>query len=102
MLKTKITIESVFSNVKEYFKESHRLSPLAFYCELCETTLVCGASAILTYTVLNPATKIFIPLFFIGSILGLISTIIRKAAPTIFLTSWFIMMNFIALIKLFG
>ena len=55
MLKTKITIETAFSSVKEYFKESHRLSPLAFYCELCETTLVCGASAILTYTVLNPA-----------------------------------------------
>ena len=102
MLKIKTTIDSVFSNVKGYFKESHRLSPFAFWCEISETILLVGASAILTWTVLDPATKIFIPLFFIGSILGLISTIIRKAAPTIFLTSWFIMMNFIALIKLFG
>jgi hypothetical protein len=102
MLKTKITIETAFSNVKEYFKESYRLSPLAFYCELCETILVCGASAILTYTVLNPATKIFIPMMFIGSILGVIATFKRKAAFAIILTTWFVIMNFIALITLFG
>tara|TARA_Y100000782_G_scaffold106238_1_gene127033 strand:+ start:84 stop:365 length:282 start_codon:yes stop_codon:yes gene_type:complete len=92
----------VFSNVKGYFKESRKLSPLAFYCEFGETILVCGASAILTYTVLNPATKIFIPMMFVGSILGVISTFHRKAAFAIILTSWFVIMNFIALITLFG
>ena len=102
MSKTKITIDSVFSNVKEYFKESYRLSKVAFYCEMGEAFLVCGASAILTYTVLDPATKIFIPMMFVGSILGVISTFNRKAAFAIFLTSWFVIMNFIALIKLFG
>ena len=102
MLKTKITIESVFSNVKEYFKESHRLSPLAFYCEFGETILVCSASAILTYTVLNPATKLFIPMMFIGSILGVIATFKRKAAFATILTTWFVIMNLIALITLFG
>ena len=102
MLKTKITIETAFSSVKEYFKESHRLSPFFFFCELCETILVCGASAILTYTVLNPATKIFIPMMFIGSILGVIATFKRKAAFAIILTTWFVIMNFIALITLFG
>ena len=102
MLKTKTSIGSVFSNVKEYFKESHRLSPLAFYCEFGETILVCSASAILTYTVLDPATKIFIPMMFVGSIMGVIATFNRKAAFAIILTSWFVIMNFIALITLFG
>ena len=88
--------------IKEYFKESHRLSPLAFYCEFGETILVCSASAILTYTVLNPATKLFIPMMFIGSILGVVATFKRKAAFATILTIWFVIMNFIALITLIG
>ena len=92
----------MIKHVIKYFKESYRLSPLAFYCELCETILVCGASGILTYTVLNPATKIFIPMFFIGSILGVIATFYRKAAFATILTIWFVIANFVALITLFG
>ena len=84
-----------------YFKESYRLSPFAYYCEFLETVFLVGASAVLTWTVLDPATEIFIPMYLIGSILGLISTVIRKAAFTIFLCSWFVVMNTIALIKLF-
>ena len=92
----------MIKHVIKYFKESYRLSPLAFYCELCETILVCGASGILTYTVLNPATKIFIPMFFIGSICGVIATFYRKAAFATILTMWFVIANFIALLTLFG
>jgi hypothetical protein len=88
--------------IYNYFKESYEKSKIAFYCELGETILVCGASAILTYTVLNPATKMFIPMFFFGSILGMISTFYRKAAFATVLTGWFVVANFIALIKLFG
>jgi|TARA_B100001105_G_C22181744_1_gene353084 hypothetical protein len=102
MSKTKITIGSAFSSVKNHFKESYRLSKVAFYSELCEAVLVGGASAILTFTVLDPATKIFIPMYFIGSALGVISTVIRKASFATVLTGWFTIMNFIALIKLFG
>ena len=87
--------------VVAYFKESYRLSPFAFYCELVETIFLVGASAVLTFTVLDPATHIFIPIYLIGSILGLISTVIRKAAFTIILCSWFVVMNTIALIQLF-
>ncbi len=83
------------------FKESHRLSPTAFYCEMAEALFLISASAILTFTVLNPATKIFIPMYFIGSILGVISAVIRHAAFVIVLCSWFTLMNAIALVKLF-
>jgi hypothetical protein len=85
----------------EYVKESHRLSPVAFYCEMVETILLIIASAILTFTVLDPATKIFIPLYLLGSILGVISTVIRKAAFAIVLCAWFVVMNSIALVQLF-
>ena len=88
-------------SVVAYFRESYRLSPFAFYCELGETIFLVGASAVLTWTVLDPATEIFIPMYLAGSILGLISCVIRKAAFTIFLCSWFVVMNSIALVKLF-
>ena len=91
----------MITNVRNFWKESFRLSPTAFYCELLEATFLISASAILTFTILIPATKIFIPMYFIGSILGVVSAIIRKAAFVIVLCSWFTIMNFIALIKLF-
>jgi|TARA_B100002019_G_C21272207_1_gene603009 hypothetical protein len=85
----------------DFCKESYRLSPVAFYCELAETTILIVASAVLTFTVLDPATKIFIPMYLIGSILGVISTVIRKAAFAIVLCAWFVVMNSIAMIALF-
>ena len=88
------------NGVVRYFRESYRLSPFAFYCEFFETLFLVSASAVLTWTVLDPATEIFIPMYLIGSILGLISTVIRKAAFTIFLCSWFVVMNTIALIQI--
>ena len=91
----------VFKIVVKYFKQSYKQSKVAFYCELCEAVLVGGASATLTLTVLDPATKVFIPLYFVGSIMGVISTTIRKAAFATILTSWFTIMNAIALVKLF-
>ena len=89
-----------YKKVVEYFKESHRLSPLAFWCELVECLLLVGASAVLTYTVLDPAMWIFVPLYMTGSFLGIISAVIRKAAMVIFLCSWFTLANLIALITL--
>ncbi len=68
---------------------------------MIEALFLISASAVLTFTVLNPATKIFIPMYLIGSILGVISAIIRQAAFVIVLCSWFTLMNTIALIKLF-
>ena len=91
----------IVNTVINYFKESYKQSKVAFYCELCEAVLVGGASATLTLTVLDPATKVFIPMYFVGSIMGVISTTIRKAAFATILTSWFTIMNAIALVKLF-
>ena len=91
----------IVNTVMNYFKESYKQSKVAFYCELCEAVLVGGASATLTFTVLDPATKVFVPMYFVGSMMGVISTTIRKAAFATILTSWFTIMNGIALVKLF-
>jgi hypothetical protein len=88
-------------SVIKFFKDSYRLSPVAFYCEMVEAVFLITASAILAFTILEPATKIFIPIYLIGSILGVCSAIIRKAAFVIVLCSWFVLMNSFALFQLF-
>ena len=87
--------------VKSFFKESYRLSPVAFYCEMIEAVFLITASAILSFTILDPATKLFVPMYLIGSILGIVSAVIRQAAFVILLCSWFTAMNLFALIQLF-
>jgi len=91
----------MIKRIREHFRKSYELSPTAYYCELAETTLLIAASAILTFTVLDPATKIFIPLYFVGSCLGIVSTIIRVAPVATILCTWFAIMNLVAMIQLF-
>ena len=64
------------NSIITFFKDSYKLSPVAFYCELVEAMFLISASAVLTFTVLDPATKIFIPMYLIGSVLGVCSAII--------------------------
>ena len=87
--------------IKQFLKDSYTSSPVAFYAEMAEAALLICASAVLAYTVLAPATKIFIPMYLIGSILGVVSAVIRKAAFVIVLCSWFVIMNTISLVQLF-
>ena len=76
----------------DYFKESYQKSKLAFYCEIFETLLLVTGSAILSFTILDPATKIFVPLYLVGSVLAMVSTYIRRSSA-ILLVAWFTIMN---------
>ena len=78
----------MISKIIEFFKNSYRTSPLAFYCEMIEAVFLIAASAILSFTILDPATTIFVPMYLIGSLLGVISAVIRQAAFVIVLCSW--------------
>ena len=91
----------MIAKVKNFVKESYEQSPLAFFCEMAEATLLISASAVLTYTVLDPATRIFIPLYFVGSCLGIVSTVIRVVPMATILCTWFAVMNLVAMIQLF-
>ena len=92
----------MLTNIVEFFRNSYKLSPLAFYCEMIEALFLISASAILSFTILDPNGWHFVPLYLIGSMLGVISAIIRKAAFVIILCSWFTVMNIIALAQLIG
>ena len=89
-------------NIKQFWINSYKLSPLAFYCEMIEALFLISASAILSVTILDPDGWTFVPLYLIGSILGIVSAIIRKAAFVIVLCSWFTAMNLFALVQLIG
>ncbi len=91
----------MITHIRKFVKDSYTFSPIAFWCEMVEASLLITASAILTFTILDPATRIFIPMYFLGSALGIISAVIRKAAFVIVLCSRFTIMNAIALVQLF-
>lgn len=91
----------MIKRIREHFKRSYELSPLAYYCELAETSILIAASAVLTFTVLDPATTVFIPMYFVGSCLGIVSTIIRVAPMATILCTWFAIMNLVAMVQLF-
>jgi hypothetical protein len=88
--------------IYKFFKDSYKLSPVAFYCEMVEAAFLISASAVLSVTILDPNGWHFVPLYLLGSILGVVSAIIRKAAFVIVLCSWFTIMNIYALIQLIG
>ena len=89
-------------NIKKFWINSYKLSPVAFYCEMIEAVFLITASAILSFTILDPDGWHFVPLYLIGSMLGIISAIIRQAAFVIVLCSWFTAMNLYALVQLIG
>lgn len=92
-------MKELTNRITGFFKESYKRDPIATYVEALETVLLISASATLTFTVLDPATHIFIPLYLIGSICAMISTWRRKSTAFV-LCCWFTVMNTIALATL--
>ena len=90
---------NILKNIYQFFKKSYE-DKLAFYSELAETILLVTGSAVLAFTILDPATRIFVPLYLFGSMLALISTY-RRGSTAILLVSWFTIMNTWAFIQLF-
>ena len=86
--------------ISEFFKTSYNNNPTAFFVEVGEAISTMAASLIMSITVLDPATEIFIPLFLIGGILGTISCYLRKSTAIV-LTIWFTAVNTYAFYQLF-
>ena len=92
-------MKELTNRITGFFKVCYKRDPIATYVEALETVLLISASATLTFTVLDPATHIFIPLYLIGSICAMISTWRRKSTAFV-LCCWFTVMNTIALATL--
>lgn len=86
----------MLQKIKDFFAESYRRDPTATVVEAFETVILVTASATLSFTVMDPATHIFVPLYFIGSLCAMFSTWRRKSTAFA-LCCWFTLMNSIAL-----
>ena len=86
--------------ISEFFKESYKSNPKAFAVEVFEGITTMTASLIMSLTVLDPATKVFIPLFLVGGIAGTISCYLRKSSAIV-LTVWFTAVNAWAFVQLY-
>ena len=93
-------MKELYNKIFDYFRESYQRSKVAFYCEVTEAIVLIAGSAILSATILDPATHLFIPLYLIGSTLAVVSCYIRRSSAIV-LTSWFTVMNSWAFIHLF-
>ena len=92
----------MLKRIKQFWINSYKSDPMAFYLEMVSAVAVIIGSGILTYTVLSPRPDIFIPFYWVGSIAGFFGAYRRMSAWVMVLTSWFITMNSIALWRLFG
>lgn len=88
------------NKIINFFKQSYARDRLAFYAEIVETTVLIIASAVLSFTILDPATTIFVPLYLLGSMLAVFSTY-RRGSSAVVLCTWFTIMNSWAFIQLF-
>ena len=91
----------MMEKIKQFWITSYKTDPTAFVFEMASTILVIIGSAILTWTVLDPKPEIFIPFYWAGSIAGFIGAYRRTLPWVMVLTFWFIMLNSIALWRLF-
>mgnify|MGYP001159746229 FL=1 len=91
----------MMEKIKQFWITSYKTDPFAFVNEMASTILVIIGSAILTWTVLDPKPEIFIPFYWAGSIAGFIGAYRRTLPWVMVLTFWFIMLNSIALWRLF-
>jgi len=87
------------NKIINFFKQSYATDRMAFYAEIVETTVLIVASAVLSFTILDPTT-IFVPLYLVGSILAVFSTY-RRGSSAIVLCTWFTIMNSWAFVQLF-
>ena len=87
--------------IREFWLESLHSDRVAHYAEMIGAISVIIGSAILTYTVLEPRPDIFLPFYFVGSCASFYGAYRRKLPWVLILTGWFIIMNGIALSRLY-
>ena len=87
--------------IKDFWNNSLASDPVAHYAKMLGAVAVIIGSSILTWTVLTPRPDIFIPFYFVGSCASFFGAYRRGLPWVLILTGWFIMMNIIALSRLY-
>ena len=87
--------------LKEFWVNSYKSDPTAFYFEVVSVAFTVCGSCILTFTSPYPIMTIVFPLYWIGSSTMLFAGIRRRQIWLSTLTAWFTAMNTIGLYKVF-
>ena len=87
--------------LKEFWVNSYKSDPTAFYFEVVSVTFTVCGSCILTFTSPHPIMTLVFPLYWIGSSTMLYAGIRRRQIWLSTLTAWFTTMNTIGLYKVF-
>mgnify|MGYP001260383254 FL=1 len=87
--------------LKEFWVNSYRTDPIAFYFEVVSVAFTICGSCILTFTSPTPIMTIVFPLYWIGSSTMLFAGVRRRQIWLSTLTAWFTTMNTIGLYKVF-
>ena len=87
--------------LKEFWVNSYKSDPTAFYCEVVSVAFTVCGSCILTFTSPHPIMTIVFPLYWVGSSTMLYAGIRRRQIWLSTLTAWFTTMNTIGLYKVF-
>lgn len=89
------------NRIKEFWIESYKTDRKAFYYEMISAICVITGGFILTYTVLEPLPKLFIPFYWFGSLCGIIGAYYRKSSWIMVLMATFTIMHTVGLWRLF-
>ncbi len=90
-----------FKQTKDFWIESYKSNKRAFYLEMVSAICVIIGGGLLTWTVLEPLPKLFIPFYWIGSVTGIIGAYYRKSSWIMVLMLTFTIMHTIGLWRLF-
>jgi len=88
-------------SIRDFYIDSLKSDPIAHYAEMIGAVAVIIGSSILTWTVLTPRPDIFVPFYFVGSCASFFGAYRRGLPWVLVLTGWFIIMNMIALSRLY-
>tara|TARA_E500000331_G_scaffold18631_1_gene16492 strand:- start:732 stop:1013 length:282 start_codon:yes stop_codon:yes gene_type:complete len=92
------------NTLKKFLIKSYYDNKMAFYYEMASTISLIFASSVLTFASTGVGTKpeIYVPGYWLGSILGLIGAYYREATWVMILCIWFTGINSIGLWRVFG
>jgi len=83
----------MLKKIKNFWKESYKINPKAFYYEIISFCCAVTASFYLALTAKNPNMALVYPVFFIAAFCSSIAHYKRKVAFPLLLTMYFCVVN---------
>ena len=90
------------NSIINFWRDSYRSNPVAFYLELVSFIFVVAATMTLAISAKNPNMAFVYPLFFVSSATALVAHVRRKLAFPLLASSYFVGVNILGFIRAVG